>query len=264
MLRSENTQPHSSLHLQGFVSPDSENCAVLKQLVFVCEQVQLLSFEKPFCLLTSVSGVLVGSSTLPVLQYLLGNTPSFFDDWHLTSGGEGLNLENNIPMDHGPVVGERDACKSSSSAGCGPWLGAGVVSSVTATPKQAGAGPCSEQHRDDAHIPNGVHPSVRPERPVVLGSNLAAVGHLHRQLSLRAIHDAAKVHGIGLEMEIWDVDLSPNSDLLLMRILHDAHPENPLCHPAVETVLISWVKLDAEMKFLPYIQRHGLQGDEKH
>lgn len=94
--------------------------------------------------------------------------------------------------------------------------------------------------------------------------HLAAVGHLHVQRLLCVIYDAAKVHGIGLEMEIWVVDFSPNSDPLLVRMLHEAHPENPLYLPAGQSVLISRVKLDAEVKFLPHTQRHGLQGDEKH
>lgn len=97
---------------------------------------------------------------------------------------------------------------------------------------------------------------------MVLSRNWAAVGHLHVQFLFGVIYDAAKVHGLGLKIKIWEVDFSPNSDLLLMRMLHEAHPEHPLCHPAVQILLISWVKLDAEMKFLAYIQHHGLQGDE--
>lgn len=122
----------------------------------------------------------------------------------------------------------------------------------------------SFKQRATVHLPYGVHLAVRPERPVVLGRNWAAVGHLHIQHLLSVIHDAAEVHGLGLETEIREVDFSPNSDVLLMRMPHKAHPESPLCYPAVQIVLVSWVKLDAEMKFLPYIQRHGLQGDEEH
>lgn len=80
------------------------------------------------------SRALVGFSTPSVLECLLGSTPSFFDDWGLNLGGEGLNLENNKTMTT-DLLWERDACKSSSSLGCGPWLGAGVVSSGRATPK---------------------------------------------------------------------------------------------------------------------------------
>lgn len=73
---------------------------------------------------------------------------------------------------------------------------------------------------------------------MVLGRNWSAAGHLHIQHLFSVIHVAAKVHGLGLEMEIWEVDFSLNS---VMRMLHEAHPQNPLCHPAIQIVLISWV-----------------------
>lgn len=98
---------------------------------------------------------------------------------------------------------------------------------------------------------------------MVVDSEWAAVGHFHMQLLFSVIYDAAKVHGLGREVEIREVDFSPNRDFHHTRMLHEAHPENLLYHPAGHTVLISWVKCDAEMKLLPYIHCQRLQGDEQ-
>lgn len=99
---------------------------------------------------------------------------------------------------------------------------------------------------------------------MVLDKKWAAVGHLDVTFTLSAIQDAAKVHSHGLELEIGKVDFSPNSDLLLMRMLKKLYLQSLLYHPDDPILFISRVKSDGEMKFLPYLHLHGLQGDEEY
>lgn len=98
---------------------------------------------------------------------------------------------------------------------------------------------------------------------MVLDNQWAAVGHLHVTHILGAIQDAAKVQGRGLDLEIREVDFSPNADLLFMRMLQEPDLQSLLCCPDKQILRISRVKSDAELKFLPCPQLHGLQGDEE-
>lgn len=91
----------------------------------------------------------------------------------------------------------------------------------------------------------------------------AAVGHLHVTHIPGVIQDAAKVQGRGLDLEIREVDFSPNGDLLFMRMLQELDLQSLLCCPDKQILLISSVKSNAELKFLPCPQPHGLQGDEE-
>lgn len=98
---------------------------------------------------------------------------------------------------------------------------------------------------------------------MVLDKKRAAVGHLDVTHIFSVIQDAAKVHGRGLDMKIWKVDFSPNGDLLLMRMLQKPYLQSLLYYPDIQILFISRVKSDGEMKFLPYLQLHGLRGDEE-
>ena len=111
------------------------------------------------------------------------------------------------------------------------------------------------------HIPQLARVAARQERPVVPDEKRAAVGHLNVTLHLSVIQDAPKVHGHSLELEIGEEDFSPNSDLLLARMLEQLYLQSLLCHPAIQMLLVSRVKSDGEMTFLPYLQLHWLQGD---
>lgn len=96
---------------------------------------------------------------------------------------------------------------------------------------------------------------------MVLHKKRAAVGHLDITHIFGVVQDAAKVQGCGLDKEIWEVDFSPNSDLLLMRMLEKTYLQRLLYYPATQILPISRVKSDAEMKLLPCPQLHWLQGD---
>lgn len=98
---------------------------------------------------------------------------------------------------------------------------------------------------------------------MVLDKKWAAVGHLDITHIFSVIQDAAKVQGRGLELEIREVDFSPNSDLLFMRMLQEPDLQSLLCCPDKQVLLVSRVKCDAELKFLPSPQLRGLQGDEE-
>lgn len=99
---------------------------------------------------------------------------------------------------------------------------------------------------------------------MVVDKKWAAVGHLDVTHIFSVIQDAAKIQGRGLDMEIWKVDFSPNGDLLLMRMLKKLYLQSLLYYPDTQMLFISRVKSDGEMKFLPYLQLHGLQGDEEY
>ena len=121
---------------------------------------------------------------------------------------------------------------------------------------------CKE--RAKGHIPVPAHAAVHQERPVVLDKKWAAVGHLDVTHTFSVVQDAAKVQGHGLDMEIRKVDFSPNGDPLLMRMLKKLYLQNLLYYPATQILFTSRVKSDGEMKFLPYLQLHGLQGNEEY
>lgn len=117
------------------------------------------------------------------------------------------------------------------------------------------------KERAKVHIPNEVPMAVCQEWPVVLDKKRAAVGHLDITHIFSVIQDAAKVQGCGLDKEIWEVDFSPNSDLLLMRMLKKLYLQSLLYYPAAQVFPISRVESEAEMKFLPCPQLHWLQVD---
>lgn len=135
---------------------------------------------------------------------------------------------------------------------------------VFAKYKQATRKEKSFKERAKVHIPYLAGVAAYQEQPVVLDKEWAAVGHLDATLHFRVIQDAAKVHGRGLDMEVWKVDFSPNGDLLLVRMLKKLYLQSLLYFPAVQILFISRVKSDGEMKFLPYLQLHRLQGDGEH
>lgn len=120
------------------------------------------------------------------------------------------------------------------------------------------------KERTKVRIPHLVRVAVHQERPVVLDKKRAAVGHLNVTHIFGVIQDAAKVQGHGLDTKIRKVDFSPNGDLLLMRMLKKLYLQSLLYYPDTQILFISRVKSDGEMKFLPYLQLHGLQGDEKY
>lgn len=120
------------------------------------------------------------------------------------------------------------------------------------------------KERAEVHIPHLARVAVCQEQPVVLDKQRAAVGHLDVTYIFGVIQDAAKVQGRGLDMEIREVDFSPNGDLLLMRVLKKLYLQSLLCYPAIQILFISRVKSDGEMKFLPCLQLHGLQGDKEY
>lgn len=99
---------------------------------------------------------------------------------------------------------------------------------------------------------------------MVLDKKRAAVGHLDVTHTFSVVQDAAKVQGRGLDMEVWKVDFSPNRDPLLMRMLKKSYLQNLLYYPGTQILFISRVKSDGEMKFLPHLQLHGLQGNEEY
>lgn len=114
------------------------------------------------------------------------------------------------------------------------------------------------------HIPHLAHVALCQEGPAVLDKKWAAVGHLNVTHIFSVIQDAAKIQGHGLDMKIRKVDFSPNGNLLLMRMLKKLYCQSLLYHPDIQILFMSRVKSDGEMKFLPYLQLHRLQGDEKH
>lgn len=104
------------------------------------------------------------------------------------------------------------------------------------------------------HVPHLAHRAACQERPAVPHEQRAAVGHLNVTHVLGVVQDAAKVHGRGLHVKIWEVDFSPKSNVLLKRVLKKLYFQSPLRHPDVQTLFVSRVKSDGEVKFLPSLQ----------
>jgi len=83
-------------------------------------------------------GASAGSSVPPSLELLSADAersdwaPSSFGGWGLMKnlGAGGLNLENNRTLITDLQWEGREACMSSSLAGCGPWEGTGGASSA--------------------------------------------------------------------------------------------------------------------------------------
>jgi len=104
------------------------------------------------------------------------------------------------------------------------------------------------------HIPHLAHVAACQERPAVPHEQRAAVGHLNVTHVLGVVQDAAKVHGCGPHMKIWEVDFSPNGNVLLKRVLEKLYFQSPLYYPDVQILFVGGVKSDGEVTFLPSLQ----------
>lgn len=121
----------------------------------------------------------------------------------------------------------------------------------------------SFEERAKRHVPHLAGVAARQEGPAVPHQKRAAVGHLDVTHVFGVVQDAAKVQGHGLDVEVWEVDLSPNSNLILLGVLEKLYFQGLLCYADIQVLSVRGVKSDGEVKFLPYPQLHRLPGDEE-